>query len=282
MWCSPAPTAGLGRLAVPAPSVKTGTMEGVRLLRAIRRFLQGTWGADQLETDRESLLPVGSVEPDSGWDAGGMGLGWEVIHWGGGGRTAWAEPEQRGTHFGVSQAEEGLRGCGSRERAGEPHVSCWNRAKWAGLQGWNRHPEALRPAGTLSGQPPTLPAQPSPRSCFRILGSPWAPDRAQIRERKINSLCRKTAALSHTAVTIPPLFPMKPMTERPTPIPTTVGVLNSSPPEPGGGVPRGRPGAGGHVPRKTMFPQDGRQLALGSCLKPKYMARCPQVGEVEK
>ena len=33
-----------------------------------------------------------------------------------------------------------------------------------------------------------------------------------------------------------------------------MGVLNSSPPEPGEGVPRGRPGAGGHVPKEDDVP----------------------------
>lgn len=63
-----------------APSVKTGTMEGVRLQSnsgVPARHLGGRpgWG----QTGRHCLL-WGPWSQMAGWDGDGMGMGWEVIH----------------------------------------------------------------------------------------------------------------------------------------------------------------------------------------------------------
>lgn len=65
-----------------------------------------------------------------------MGMGWEVIHWEEEGEDCLGRAGSSGGHIsGVSQAEEGWRGCGIGEEQESPSVSPAHRWAMGGAPG---------------------------------------------------------------------------------------------------------------------------------------------------
>lgn len=188
-----------------------------------------------------------------------------------------------GHALGVSKAKEGWRGHGIGEGQESPSVSPTRRWAMGGAPGTEWTPWRHWGASGHPEWPATHTA--CPAFSQKLLPNSQAargpPIGLRSGKEKINSLCCKTAALSHSHHNST-FVPHEADDRETNPVHTTVGVLKSSPPEPGEGSPEAGLEQVGTCQRKTIFPQDGQQLALRLGLKPKYMARCPQVGEVEK
>ena len=184
---------------------------------------------------------------------------------------------------GVSKAKEGWRACGIGEGQESPSVSPTRRWAVGGAPGTERMPWRHWGASGHPEWPATHTA--CPAFSQKLLPNSQAargpPIGLRSRKEKINSLCHKTAALSHSRHNST-FVPHEADDQETNPVHTTVRVLKSSPPEPWEGSPEAGLKQVGTCQRKTIVPQGGRQLALRLGLKPKYMARCPQVGEVEK